>query len=354
MAAPKKRRVAAVCGDGHIRLVEQDVPALKPGAVLVEVHASLVSPGTELGGWHSLRAKRQAPDRDAKPRPFGYANAGVVLKVGEGVKELAPGDRVACMGGGYALHTDYAVVPHNLCVPLPEGVTFAQGSYGHLAATAVQAVRRGAPELGEWVCVVGLGLIGQLAAQVFRLAGCYVIGWDQVGFRREVAGTCGIDATAAIGEEDEVAATRQFTGGYGLDAAVIAFGGDANETMAKLEKCMKVTPDGHPMGRILVVGAPRFEYTATMTNIDVRRVSRTGPGYHDEAWEYGPDYPPVFMRWTTRTNLTLCLRLMGEGRLNVDALTTHTIPLAGVDEGVSAALDDPDSVLGVVFVRSGS
>jgi threonine dehydrogenase-like Zn-dependent dehydrogenase len=354
MPAPRKRRVAAVCGDGHIRLIEQDVPALRPGAVLVEVHASLVSPGTELNGWHSLRVRREEPKPDAKPRPFGYANAGVVLKVGEGVKELAPGQRVCCMGGGYALHTDYALVPHNLCVPLPDGVSFERGSYGHLAATAVHALRRGAPEFGEWACVVGLGLVGQLCAQVYRLAGNFVIGWEGLAFRRQVADRCGIDATVAIGEEDAVAATRQFTGGEGLDAAVIAFGGDATETIPALEKAMKCSPDGHPMGRIVIVGAAHFAYTDTLTNMDIRRSSRPGPGYHDEAWEYGPDYPPVFMRWTTRTNLALSLRLIAEGRINVDPLTTHTIPLADVDEGVSAALDDPDSILGVVFVRSGS
>jgi threonine dehydrogenase-like Zn-dependent dehydrogenase len=352
MPVPKKRHVAAVCGDGHIRLVEQDMPELKPGAVLVEVHASLVSPGTELNGWHSLRARRDAPDRNARPRPFGYANAGVVLKVGKGVKELARGDRVCCIGGGYAQHADYALVPHNLCVPLPQGVSFEQGAYGHLAATAVHGIRRGETEFGEWACVVGLGLVGQLAAQMYRLAGNFVIGWERLAFRREVAARWGIDATAAIGEEDPVAVTRQFTNGYGLDSALLAFGGDATETVAALEKSMKCSPDGHPMGRVVIVGAARFDCEATLTNMDMRRSSRPGPGYHDEAWEYGPEYPPVFMRWTTRTNLDLSLRLMADGRLKVEPLTTHTIPLADVDEAVSAALDDPDSILGVVFVPS--
>ncbi len=351
MFVPEKRKVAAVCGDGHVRLVEQDVPPLVPGAVLVEVHASLVSPGTELGGWRALRARRDDPDTDAEPRPFGYANAGVVLEAGEGVEELKPGDRAACMGGGYALHTDYAVVPHNLCVPLPDGVTFAQGSYGHLAATAVNALRRGEPQFGESVCVIGLGLVGQLAAQLYRLAGNFVIGWEGIPFRRELAHRCGIDATVAVGDEDVVEVTRRFTRGYGLDAAVIAYGGDADETVEKLEQSMKCSPDGHPMGRIVVVGTPRFAYTSTLTNIDLRRASRTGPGYHDEPWEFGPDYPPVFMRWTTRTNLALCMRLIAEGRLDVDALTTHTIPLAQADEGISKAIEDPDAMLGAVFVR---
>ncbi len=353
MSIPKKRKVAAVCGDGHIRLIEQDVPAVKAGSVLVEVHVSLVSPGTELGGWHNLAAQRKSPAA-CEPRPFGYSNAGVVVEVGEGVTEFKVGGRVACIGGGYAMHTDYAVVPHHLCVALPARVTFAQGSYAMLLATALHTVRRGEPELGESVAVVGLGLVGQLTAQLYHAAGNFVIGWDRIGRRLEMAKRCGIDATAAVGSEDEAAVTRSFTRGYGLDAAVLANMGECDATVDNLVKSMKLSPDGHPMGRIMVVGWPTFKFAnliGGMNNIDIRRCSRTGPGYHDEPWEYGPAYPPVFMRWTTRTNLELCFRLVAEGRVNVDLLTTHTIPLATVEDGVEAVIGDPDSILGVVFSR---
>ncbi len=348
MLTATRRKVAARCGDGHIRLIEDEIPKLVPGSVSVEVHASLVSPGTELGGWHALKKKRDSGG-DAKPQPFGYANAGMVLEAGEGVMDLAPGDRVACMGGRYALHTDFTVVPHNLCVKLPDNVTFAQGAYGHLAATSLMSLRRGTPVLGEYVAVVGLGIVGHMAARFYQLAGCYVIGWDTIGFRTELAEKCGLDAVVTVGEEDEVEATGRFTGGKGLDGGVLAFGGDGTKALDSITKCMKRSPDGHPMGRIVVVGGTKFAYPSTCTNIDMCRSSRTGPGYHDEAWEYGPDYPPVFMRWTTKTNLELCMRLISEGKLDVDALTTHTIPLDDVDEGVSAILQDPDRALGVVF-----
>ena len=346
---PRKRMVAARMGNGHIGLVEQDVPPVRAGTVGVEVWASLVSPGTELGGWHALRRELDQPRPDAEPRPFGYANAGVVRDVGEGVAALRVGDRVACMGAGYALHTNYAVVPQNLCVSLPEGVSFAQGAYGHLAATAVQALRRGQPEFGEYVAVVGLGVLGQLTAQMYRLAGSFVIGWDRIGFRTEIARRWGIDAAVVAGRDDEVELTRAFTEGSGLDAAVLAFGGDANQAVARIEQCLKRSPDGHPMGRIVVVGGAQFEYPSTLTNADIRRASRTGPGYHDEAWEAGEDYPPALVRWSTRANLKLCMRLIAAGRLNVDCLTTHTIPLAEADAGISAILGGPDEILGCVF-----
>jgi len=352
MPTTSRRKVAAVCGDGHLRVIEQDSPELKRGTILVDVRASLVSPGTELNGWRGLAQRRKNPDPGAAPRPFGYSNAGTVRRVGEGVTEFQPGDRVACVGAGYALHTDLAVVPHHLCAALPGKVTFAQGAYAMLAATAMHTLRRGEPEFGESVCVLGLGLVGQLTGQLYKLAGNYVIGWDRIDRRLQIAKAWGIDGTVHASAEDEVAATRLFTRGLGLDAAVLANAGECDETVDKLVRAMKVSPDGHPMGRIMIVGWPTFRFDRLiggMNNIDIRRCSRTGPGYHDDAWETGPAYPPVFLRWTTRTNLDLCLRLIEEGRLNVDSLTTHRIPFSNLDARIDRLLDDADSMLGVIF-----
>lgn len=366
-----KRIIAAKMGNGHIGLIEEDIPPVGRGMVLVEVHNSLVSPGTELGGWHGLRRELDNPNPTANPRPFGYSNAGIVLAVGDGVEEFAVGARVACIGGGFALHTNYAVVPHNLCVALPDRVTFAQGAYAMLAGTALHAMRRGEPQFGEYVAVVGLGVVGQLTAMFYQLAGNFVIGWDTLPFRTEIARKWGIDETAVVGVEDAVAVTRAFTGydgvdktgispdklrekyphlGYGLDAAVLAFGGDANSAMEKVCQCLKRAPDTHRMGRIVTVGGLSFNYNLGASfNVDIRRAGRPGPGYHDPDWEVGVDYPPIFMQWTTRTNLDLCMRLIDKGRLKVDCLTTHIIPLDDIDARISEIIEEPDKILGVVF-----
>ncbi len=135
--------------------------------------------------------KNPAPNKE---QPFGYSNSGIVLEAAEGASEFKPGDRVACIGAGYALHTDYAVVPHNLCVLLPDNVTFEQGAYGMLFATAMQTLRRGQPEFGEYTCVVGLGIVGLLTARLYQLAGNYVIGWDNESCVVALAKQWGIDA----------------------------------------------------------------------------------------------------------------------------------------------------------------
>ena len=350
---PSTRSVGALDGTGRGCVIEQEVPALGRGCLLVKVRASLISPGTELGGAKRARANPDA--QPGTPRPFGYQNSGDVLEVGAGVTEFVPGDRVACMGGGYAQHTDYAVVPKNLCAKLPDDVSYEQGAYSHLAITSLNTIRRGEPELGEYLVVVGLGLVGQMAARLGQLAGMYVMGWDMVRFRCEMARQWGIDDTTVIGEEDEGEKAKEFTRGYGFDMAVVAFGGDGTKALESIRRVMKVTPDTHQMGRVCLVGGVKTEcsWGATLGNMDLRCCARTGPGYHDEPWERGDyEYPPVFMRWTTRTNMEYALRLMSEGQLDVTTLTTHRVPLAQIDEAVTAHIEHPDATIGTILLPS--
>src|SRR4030042_2485255 len=208
MNIPQKRVVVMRPGDGTIRPVEMDMPEMTKGTVMVKVEASLVRPGTERGGWHSFANQKKNP-APKKEHPFGYSNSGFVIKAAEGASEFKPGDLVACIGMGYALHTNYAVIPHNLCVPLPDNVSFEQGAYATLFATAMQTLRRGEPEFGEYVCVVGLGIVGLLTARLYQLAGNYVIGWDINPARVAIANRWGIESV--IEDESQLETTKRFT-----------------------------------------------------------------------------------------------------------------------------------------------
>lgn len=357
---PDSRRVLTFHGDGLFRVEEKELPPLDQGMALIETKASLVSPGSELkgpsmrgskatGGWRGLRELQLNPDTSLKPKPFGYASAGVVAAVGQGVESFSVGDRVAAIGAGYAQHANFSVVPQNLVVPLPDTVNFEQGAYGMLLATAMQAARRGDPKLGEYAAVAGMGIVGLLSARLYQLAGCYVIGWDTIESRLGLAKDLGIDETVLISSEDEVEKTTHFTRGRGLDIGVIALGGDASEPAHALERCMKMTQDGHAMGTMVVVGGAEFPFTRSLTNMDIRRSSRTGPGYHNKSWERGADYDGAIVRWDTRSNLELCFRLVAEGKVDVEKLTSHRVPFETVEEDTKVITQNPDTILGMVF-----
>ena len=316
------RQVLAIDGRGQFLVMEQPVPEVKPGQIRIRVRASLVSPGTELGGVPKLR---ENPNPDAAPRPFGYANAGDVVAVGEGVTRFKVGDRVACMGGGYALHATDAVVPQNLSVHLPEGVSYADGSFAHLAATALHAVRRAEPEIGEHFLVVGLGIVGQLSAQFARLGGTHVMVGPPPD-RLEIARATGCDRPVNTAEEDGVEAARSSHAGMGWTRRS-AFGGEGTEAFKQVVRTMKVAPDTHLMGRVVIVGGATITHTfAAALGIRCASAARTGPGYHDEAWEHGADYPPVYLL-EYAAKLEECIRFMAEGRIQVRPIVTHQVSL---------------------------
>lgn len=346
-----KRKIGVIYYDGRVGVEEEKMPQLKDNQVLVEVHASLISPGTEMASAARLRKEPQKPD--TAPIPFGYSNAGIVLKTKGDVKGLKPGMRVACMGVGAAQHADYAAVPVNLVVPLPDEVTFEQACYLSLAATSLQAVRRTNVKLGEYGAVLGLGIVGNLAGQLYRLCGARVLGWETLPLRRKIAARCGIPSVDFV-KEDPVEPTGEFASPYGLDFALFAFGGNAESAFMNIKKCMKVSADGHAMGSVVLVGGCRVPVDggAASGNLDIKVSSRTGAGYHDAAWEYGKDYPAAFVQFTTGRNARELIALMAEKRLKVDPLTTRRLPLEKIGEASDLLVDHPEKSLGVILTMS--
>ena len=344
----RTRKVVMMNEAGRIWTEAQETPAPKSGQLLVEVHASMVSPGTELGG---VKRRRERPGSEARQRPFGYTNAGVVVGMEGDCDEFAIGDRVAGMGGGYALHATAACIPHNLCAKIPDDVAYADAASVHLAATALHAVQRGRIRIGENVVVAGLGIVGQFACQIAKTAGAYVMGLDRLPLRIGIAENAGIHRAVNVSETDPVPIAQEFTSGYGMDCGIIAFGGDATSAFQQIRATLKTAPDTHKMGRIVIVGGASIThgFAAGLGNVDVISAARTGPGYHDEAYEHGADYPPVFVPWPTQRNLALSLRLMSEGKVQVQPLITDVVPIDRASEACERLIQTPNEALGVVF-----
>ncbi len=350
---PRTHRILMLDGHGRGRVVERDTPEVRPGYVLVRTRASMFSQGTQLA---SAFAYRREPQPDLQPRPLGYQCAGDIVAVGEGVEGREVGRRVACMSGQErypgvgAYHADYVAVGANLTSPIPDGVSYAAAASAHLGATALPAIWRAELALCEDVLVVGLGVVGQFCVRLAALSGTRVVGWDLYGIRREAAQRGGAGLTIDPASGDPIAPTREFTLGRGLDCAIIAFGGDSDEVFQQVVDCMKVSPDTHQMGRVVIVGGFSFRHgwAAALGNLDVRSAARTGPGFLDPRYEEGGDYPPVFVQWSTRRNLHECLRLMSEGRLDVSDFTSHVFAMSDAPAAIDAIVERTGETVGVV------
>jgi len=342
-----KRQIAFINENGIVKTREEDVPELKENEVLIKVEASLISPGTEMG---SVIKRRETPEDEPTETVFGYSNAGTVVKINGDAKGLKPGMRVAAMGTG-AHHANYTCVPINLVVPIPDNITFAQAPYTCLGATSLQAVRRTIPQLGEFGIILGLGIVGNFASQLSQLSGARIIGWEGYTSRIDIAEKCGIANFANFKTDDTVEKSKEFAAPYGNDFAIFAFGGQAGESFNSVLSCMKVSQDGHQMGRIILVGGCEVTYSggAHTGNIDVRSASRTGAGYHDPEYEYGKDYPNAFVQFTTQRNLKEIVNLISEKRLKVDPLTTHTMPLEKIGDAADLLVNTPDQAMGIIL-----
>jgi len=341
------RKFATIDGAGIISVGEGPVPDPGPGEILIEVRASSISSGTELGG---VKRRRESPNTSRPARPFGYQNAGDVIAKGPDVPEFQIGDKVACMGGGYALHTTHACVPRNLSVHMPEGMSYEEAALNHLGATALHLIRRAQLEFAENVAVFGLGTVGQFTCQLAGLSGAHVMAIDRFPLRLKVAKETGADVAINFENDNPVEIAAEFTRGYGVDCAAICFGGDANAALKQITQMMKKSPDTHRMGRVVgVAGSFSCSFGASSGNLDFRSSARPGPGYHDEEYERGRDYPPVFVPWTTKRNIEEVLRFAVEGKLKIKPLISHEYPLDEAPEACERIIQNPEEVLAVVL-----
>lgn len=326
-----------------------DVPAPMPGPsqILVRVGASLVSAGTErmvvdFAQKNLLEKARSRPDlvrqtldkarregvlatfeavqnRLDQPMALGYSCAGTVIAVGDAVASFAVGDRVACAGGGYAVHAEIVAVPQTLAVRLPEQVSDEAASFTTVAAIALQGVRLAEVKLGESVAVIGLGLLGQLTVQILKAAGCIVVGTDLQQSRVDLARALGADA--AGGGEEFAALCLRLTGGRGVDAVLIAADTKSNQPV---ELAGEVARDKGVVVAIGAVGTEVPRRSFYYKELDFRISRSYGPGRYDAQYEdEGRDYPYAYVRWTEQRNMEAVVGLIAAGGLNLGPLITH-------------------------------
>jgi len=374
------KQVSQSMKDGRIEVLDVPMPTLRPQGALVRTAWSLISAGTEGAkvdlGQKSLLAKaRSRPDqvkqvvdkvrsegvlrtyRTVKARleeqnPIGYSSAGVVTQLGELAAGLTVGDLVACGGGDYANHAEYAYVPATLCARVPEGVGLDEAAFATVGAVALQGVRQSGVTVGDRVAVIGLGLVGQLTVQLVRAAGCEVAGADLDDGRCAAVAAYGAvaatSATGAVAAQELLAAA----GGVGFDAVIVAAGTKSN---APIELAGEIARD---RGTVVVVGdvgmqvprAPFYEKELTL------KLSRSyGPGRYDPLYEeMAIDYPLGYVRWTEQRNMAEFLRLIAEGRVGVKPLITHRYAVDDAAQAYAAITDPASGSLGVLLEYLGS
>ena len=275
----------------------------------------------------------------------GYSSAGIVEAIGSGVTGLRVGDRVACVGANVAYHAERVAVPFPLCIPLPDGLDFREGAFGAVGAIAAHGVRLAEIEAGSVTVVMGLGLVGQIAAQLATAAGARVIGIDPAPDKVALANRLGAVGGGAPDSADVQQLVLALSAGHGADSVVIAA---ATKDAGPLDAAALLARD---RATICVVGDVPLDGTRNLYYAKELqlRVSRSyGPGRYDAAYEEeGHDYPLPYVRWTERRLIRFVLEEAASRRIRLDELITREFPIEDA-AAAYATLSEPGR-LGVVL-----
>jgi L-iditol 2-dehydrogenase len=233
----------------NLELVQMPTPEIGPHDVLVRVRACGIC-GSDVHGLDGKTGRR------IPPLVMGHEAAGEVVEAGAQVHDLRPGDRVTfdstvycgqcfhctrgevnlcdnreVLGvspGPYRRHgafAEYVSVPRRIMYRLPDNLSYEQAALIEAVSVAVHAVGITPVRLGDTAVVVGAGMIGLLAVQAVKLAGCTrIIAVDPDESRLALARQMG--ATAAVNPKngDAAALIHDMAEGRGADVALECVG----------------------------------------------------------------------------------------------------------------------------------
>ncbi len=299
-------------GPMNVVIEEFEVPKVGRGQILIKTRATLISTGTELTMLSGRFPKGSFWDQITNyPLTPGYSNCGVVVEVGEEVKDFMVGDRVASK----ARHAEYAVIESKEAVKVPDEVSDEEATFSTLAATVLNGVRRADISLGETVVILGLGILGQLACQFARLSGGFpVIAVDLSDKRLEIAKKLGVKLALNPKRDDVDREIKKVTNGKGAD---VVFEVTGNPEVVGWG--LKLT---RRQGRFILLSSPRGPTTIDFHD-EVNWPSRVIIGAHTTSH---PEFETPYNPWTQKRNVELFLNLVREGLVNVKDLITDRYP----------------------------
>lgn len=373
------KQITQTLRTGDIEVQDVPIPTLRDNFILVRNEYSVISAGTEktkidMGNKNLIQKALARPDlvkqvvkklkteglgktlqtvnsRLDSPSPLGYSCAGEVVAVGGMVVGIKPGDKVACGGQDYANHADYVSIPKNLVVKIPESVSVEEAAFTTIGSIALQGVRLAAPRIGETFLVIGLGLVGQITAQILKANGCKVLGMDLDEKMLSRAASLGITAIPADADPSEYCLSS--TKSNGVDGVLICAGTASN---TPIELSGEVTRN---KGRVIVVGAvrmdiPREPYFKKEIELVISR--SYGPGRYDPFYEEsGNDYPYGYVRFTEQRNMETFLDLVASQSINIKDLVTHRFEMEQVGEAYQLIEGEKkESYLGITLKYSPS
>lgn len=335
---------------GKVEVVEVPTPTCQENGVLVKTEWSVISTGTEswaIGSTDPIGASDVVSDSSKMSKayrlsrevlrqegisglrdyvdlvrhpelPLGYSSSGTITEVGRGVTDLLVGERVACAGEGKAAHAELASIPRRLVAKVPQGLSSKEAAFSTVGAIALHAVRTARLQIGETAGVIGVGLIGNLVAQISEASGCRVVGIDRRDDRLELMR--GLVSGPSYRSDGPSLASHilNFTNGVGLDHVFVCAASESSEPVNLAAKLLR------SRGQLILVGRVGMDFERKefyQKELKLLMTRSVGPGRYDPVYEEkGVDYPIEYVRWTLNRNMGAFLGMVKAGQVDVAGL----------------------------------
>ena len=304
----------------RLELQEWPLPEIGPEEVLVKVAACGIC-GSDVHGMDGSSGRRRPPII------MGHEAAGTVFQKGSGVTDWSEGERVTfdsliscgecwfCRCGRsnlcdrrrvpgvaceefrcHGAFAEYVAVPRRVLYRIPDALDFRRAAMVEPVAIAMHAVRRMKICLNDVAIVVGTGVIGLLAVEMLRAAGCgTIIAVDLDQRRLDLACKLGADVGLRSDTGDVCAEVMRCSGHRGADVAIEAVG--IGPTVQLAAQCLRKG------GQLSLVGILAPDVAFPLQDVVVRELS-----LHGSYCSCG-EYPA-------------CLDMMASGAIKVDSLIT--------------------------------
>jgi 2-desacetyl-2-hydroxyethyl bacteriochlorophyllide A dehydrogenase len=316
--------------DAALESRELDVDDLLPSEIVLESEASLISQGTEGAGYQGLLMPTGGDQR--YPQTPGYANISRVIAVGGEECSFSTGDRVFTM----ASHASHARIntATSLCVRVPDGLESHIAVFTRLAMVSMSTLRTSTARLGDHAAVVGLGLVGNLAAQLCQIAGFVTTGIDLIQWRCDLARECGIQRVLQSPGDDQLQAVNQL---------VIEATGSTGGAMTGVKLTGR-------HGELSLVGS---QWGVGSQNTDTLRFLGTifeNYIHIRSGWEWQlPVLPTTFGPSSLVHNAESILHWLNSGELRVEPMLSHRVRPSDANTVYGEMVKNKDRYLGVVF-----
>ena len=335
-----KIREVVVTGQNQVELQtsEFDNTIHSPNEVLIDTEYTFISSGTELANYTGREPKvLQKGAWCAYPWRSGYANVGIVREVGSNVTRAAPGDRVFTYGR-HASIIRYS--QDRLITPVPDTIDPEVVAASRMAGVAMTGIIVSEIATNSRVIVFGLGLVGNLVSQMFKIHGCRVIGVDPVDERRKLAVRCGITDTVGGDDDDVQKHINEITNGELGNITVDAVGHSSVVMQA-----LRATATH---GQLIILGSPRVSVSGDLTELlsdtHLRWITIRG------ALEWCvPMYPDTGDNISQFNKQQTIFDWITRGQLHVEPLISHILKPENIKQAYDGLLYESNTYTGVVI-----